>query len=720
MSTIDLIGSKVIESNTNEYSKYILTNQFPSVYDGFKKIRRRLIWSLKEEKGNFSGLSLKSKTGKIHPYGDASIYETAVKMSQSFQTPFLFFELQGDSGTYSGDAPASVRYVKFKISDFTKDMFLKDIDLNAFSMEQTEDLLGLEPSYLIPKLPTTLLFSNNTIGYGSKSLTVGYPINVICDMVIEYSLYKEKIKDAICPNWDFSKFYKLLIPIFPVNNRILNPIQIEKEYKKENFTPSVIVEGDIKILNQNTIMIMNIPYYNSIINIKKDLINILRNKNNPLSNEIVSLDFLADNETDAKILIRFKKTTDIFDMIKNIKSKIKFRSIITPFPNYVKDNKIIKMDHLQLLEEWYNKRYFSIFGKKRKQQRALLKRKNQLLALLIVTENPDRIIQIIKTYDEDKSIRLLMKEFKLSFYQSKFIKNSKIGIISKADRKKLKKEYESVEFNINELLKSFNFIHKDIREDAKYFKKKYKMPDHCSYVPKYIGAFIVLGKGICNFESYDELYKLISIFKKLDMKIIKYPSKIRSIFLFKNGKSISVNTDILLSKYEKSEYLIINQDKKYTIATDGKYHLRAYGIHYIPNKHLLYINKKHIFGLDYKGHIDLININDIPERKPSQQGNKTDYIYYWDKLIPDTKYILITHSSKQNSKITMHMINSNTKKIITYAGGTTTPLGIFKEDEKNIFIQLPNKAILHIDSMDKYIINKRKKDIPIAKFNVIK
>jgi len=727
MATTHLIGSEIIESNTHKYTDYILNNQFPSIYDGFKKIKRRLIWALKDEKDSFSGLKLKSKTGRYHPYSDESIYETAIKMSQPFQTPFLFFNLKGDFGTYSGDDPASARYVKFKISEFTKDMFLRGIDLSSLTFEQSEDLLGYEPSYLIPKLPTTLLFSNVTIGYGFKSLTFGYPIDVICDMVIEFSLYKEKTENSISPSWDFSKFYKSLIPVFPINNKILNPKQIEKEYKKGNYFAPVIIEGDIKILNQNTIMIMNIPYHNSVKNTKAYLINkVLKDKTSKLSNNITSLDFLADDEINAKILIRFKKNANIFNMIEQIKSKIKFRSIINPFPNYIKNGKIVKANQLQLLEEWYNKRYYSIFAKKRKQLKNLLKRKNQLAALLIVTENSDRIIEVIKNYDEEECIKTLMNEFDLSFYQSNYIKNSRIGILSKVDKKKISEEYETIKNDIDNLLESFNKIHNEIREDAEYFKKKYKMPKHCSYIPKYIGALIVLNKGICNFESIDELYELISIFKKYKIKIIKYPKNINSIILFKNGKMILKNKDIILSKYKDYEYLAFNANKKYTVATNGIFHLKTEGPCYIEDKDFIFTNSKYVFGLSKHGKIELVDIDDIPTRKANQQGNKTDYIYYWNKLKPDNEYILITYNTKQRYKISFHKITDKTKKVILFVDGITKVLGLFNKEEENIFIQLPNKNILHIDSFDKIKFNKQKKkgktyiSMSISKFEIIK
>lgn len=729
--TIKLIGSDVIEKNTIEYSRYILQNQFPSAVDGFKKVRRRLIWALRGEKGTFSGLTLKSLAAKNHPYGDASIYDTAVKMSQRFKIPFILFSLnESDPGTYSGDTAAAAKYTKFSVTPITFDLFFKDIDIATFPMELTEDMMDFEPSYFIPKLPTALLFHNDTIGYGYKSLTFGYPIDVICDMVISYSQFKQKEDKSLLSEWDYSKFFKKLYPIFPIRNRLLNSKQITKEYENGNLSPCAIIEGEIKIKDANTIIILTTAFRNSIVKVKKDLIATLRNKNNPLSASILALEYLADNDIEAKILIRFKRTVNIFEMIEKIKSIIKFTSVIKPFNNYVENDKLVEKTFVDLIKLWYDKRYYSIFGRKRRIQKELYKRIVQLEALIIVTKNTDRVIDIIKHYDEDEALRMLIDEFKLSFYQSKFIYNSKISIISKADSKKLAKEYEQKKKENEELIESFKHIHEEIQEDAKYFKNKYKMEKHNSFIPEYIGVLVVFGQGIINFESFDELYKLISVFKNKKMKIIKYPSCVKSILTASNGKIISHNTDILLPKILNVDDIVINGDKKYTIVTDGEYNYKIKGPYIISDKFTLHTNESVVKGVTNIGKIDDIPVKNIPTRKPFQQGNKTDYIFYFDPPKPNKQYVLISNSDKEKSKLSFHLITDKTKKILTYAGGNTKIFGVFPIEEKNIFLTMANKNIVRIESFDKIKLGKQKKKgkirnevhiaIPISKFEVIK
>lgn len=246
-------------------------------------------------------------------------------------------------------------------------------------------------------------------------------------------------------------------------------------------------------------------------------------------------------------------------MVERLKDVIKFSSLFSPFNNFPEDGKVVDKSPIQALKAWYKERYYSILGKKKYQQQRLINRKRQLEALLIVGANVTDIIDIIHKQTEMECLKSLMEKYKLTFYQSKYIRNSKISILAKTDIEKIKEEYETVNSEIDNLLASFNKIHKEIINDAKFFRDKYPTPDNGSYCPEYLGYIVIKDKGILVFESLIEMSKLISIFKNETKKVYLFPKEIKDIIIVnKFGNFIKWDTDILMEKISNNIGVMIN------------------------------------------------------------------------------------------------------------------------------------------------------------------
>ena len=133
--------ANIAKLNTEQMQKYganiNLARVFPDIHDGLKLIERRIIYTM----GVLMKAPLKKKVkvlsisgqvvGSIHPHGDASVYNTLVRIAQPWNMLIPYIEGQGNFGTIAGDEAAAARYIEAKLSPYAIDCFLSDFDPNV-------------------------------------------------------------------------------------------------------------------------------------------------------------------------------------------------------------------------------------------------------------------------------------------------------------------------------------------------------------------------------------------------------------------------------------------------------------------------------------------------------------------------------------------------------------------------------------------------------------
>src|ERR1700709_113686 len=111
----------------------IVGRALPDVRDGLKPVHRRILFGMNE-----MGLVPNRPTrkcakivgevlGKFHPHGDASVYDSLVRMAQPFSMRYPLVDGQGNFGSVDGDPPAAYRYTEARLSRIATTL-LEDID----------------------------------------------------------------------------------------------------------------------------------------------------------------------------------------------------------------------------------------------------------------------------------------------------------------------------------------------------------------------------------------------------------------------------------------------------------------------------------------------------------------------------------------------------------------------------------------------------------------
>ena len=154
----------------------IVGRALPDVRDGLKPVHRRVLYAMRELGNEFNKPYKKSARvvgdviGKYHPHGDVAVYDTIVRMAQTFSMRYLLIDGQGNFGSVDGDAPAAMRYTEVRMARMAQDL-LADIDKETVDFVPNYDESEREPAVLPTRVPNLLV-------NGSAGIAVGMATNI--------------------------------------------------------------------------------------------------------------------------------------------------------------------------------------------------------------------------------------------------------------------------------------------------------------------------------------------------------------------------------------------------------------------------------------------------------------------------------------------------------------------------------------------------------------
>jgi DNA gyrase subunit A len=149
----------------------IVGRALPDVRDGLKPVHRRVLFAMRELGNDWNKAYKKSARivgdviGKYHPHGDSAVYETMVRMAQSFSMRYLLIDGQGNFGSVDGDMPAAMRYTEVRMSRIAHEL-LADIEKETVDFLPNYDETEHEPAVLPARIPNLLINGQTGIAVG--------------------------------------------------------------------------------------------------------------------------------------------------------------------------------------------------------------------------------------------------------------------------------------------------------------------------------------------------------------------------------------------------------------------------------------------------------------------------------------------------------------------------------------------------------------------------
>ncbi|MDR2807029.1 MAG: DNA gyrase subunit A [Puniceicoccales bacterium] len=175
-----IVAANITDVMQRSYIDYsmsvIISRALPDVRDGLKPVQRRILYAMLRE-GLISSRPFDKCAGVVgevlknyHPHGDASVYETLVRLGQHWVMRYPLITPQGNFGSIDGDPPAAYRYTECRLEKISEEM-LRDIDEATVDFQPNYKESTVEPTVLPSALPNLLM-------NGSTGIAVGMTTNV--------------------------------------------------------------------------------------------------------------------------------------------------------------------------------------------------------------------------------------------------------------------------------------------------------------------------------------------------------------------------------------------------------------------------------------------------------------------------------------------------------------------------------------------------------------
>ena len=699
----EILASDVIYQNTIAYAKHILSNTFPCPIDGLKRVKRRIIYTQPRDE-KFGGQLLISNTIKIHPYSDMSIYEAACRMTDTFRYAFPLLRLIGGGNSYAGDKAASARYTKFALSDFCKDVFFNGINLNTLPMEMTEDLTDREIQYFIPKIPTALLISNESIGFGYSSRTLPLKFENICDIAIDYVKCTDKL------NWDYRRLARLFVPCIPLHLYIRNEKELIQNYRDGRFNTAVVTEGHYVVESNNTVLVRTLSHEASPSAIYEKVIAALKDKNHWLAKSEVTCDALSESINYVDFRFTIKRGGNIFELIDHIKGLIRLRSPSGIINNFVFNEKMLITDPPSIVMMWYKERYRSIFGAKKHRQQDLQKQKFTLETYLVVCEYIDEVIKIIRQdKTRDEIFEDLKTRFDLTLRQCEILVNTTIQMLMRSKRNELEDRLTKTIADLDELNASFNHIDDEICAEIKYLKKKYKTDmTYMSRSIRYIGALIIGSLGIYQVTSFEEVIHLSKLFNNVSVQYIPYNQGDIHIFYSKSNNPytpestpLTIAATSLTLRHKTPTYIFFRTNGKSLCVKDDKFSFTSSRLVWNYVSH-----KPKVIKTD--GTTD-----DAHESLFDNRSKSIDVLYAFDSVPNTDEYIALSVNTAHPNVIRCQRFTLG-EKLMFSGAGETAMLAVIPSSKDDVIVNLPEfhkHSLFHLTGLGKLTSKTKLTDV---------
>ena len=218
------------QSRYLNYALSVITSRaLPDVRDGLKPVQRRILYTMWQQ--NLTADAKHRKCAKVvgdvmgnfHPHGDSAIYETLVRMAQSFSLRYPLVDGSGNFGSLDGDAAAAMRYTECRLARLS-DEVLQEIEQETVHFRPNYDGTRQEPVVLPSRIPNLLINGATGIAVGMATNIPPHNLHEVCTALVKLLDDPDLTSVQLC-RW-------VKGPDFPTGGHILNsPDELKEIYR---------------------------------------------------------------------------------------------------------------------------------------------------------------------------------------------------------------------------------------------------------------------------------------------------------------------------------------------------------------------------------------------------------------------------------------------------------------------------------------------------------
>ena len=421
MATEDkLIPINIEDEMKSAYIDYsmsvIVSRALPDVRDGLKPVHRRVLFGM-HELGVRANSSYKKSArivgevlGKYHPHGDTSVYDTMVRIAQSWSLRYMMVDGQGNFGSVDGDSPAAMRYTEARLQKISEDM-MADIYKDTVDHQLNFDDTLKEPTVMPTRVPNLLINGASGIAVGMATNMPPHNLTEVINGTIAYIDTPEIDIDGMMEH--------IKAPDFPTGGVIYG-----YEGVKEAFHTGrgrVVVRGKAEIEEVNgreCIIVTEIPYQ---VN-KADMIRKTAEMVNDKKIEGISNIRDESDRKGMRIVYVLKR-----DAIPNIVLNMLYKYTALQSSFSVNNIALVKgrpqmLNLKDMIHHFVEHRHEVVVRRTQYELRKAEERAHILKGLIIASDNIDEVIALIKaSANADEARKKLIDTFELTEIQAKAI-----------------------------------------------------------------------------------------------------------------------------------------------------------------------------------------------------------------------------------------------------------------------------------------------------------
>jgi DNA gyrase subunit A len=491
--------TEILEKNYMPYvMSVILSRAIPEI-DGFKPSHRKLLYTM-YKMGLMTGQRTKSanivgQTMRLNPHGDASIYETMVRLTRgngALLHPFV--DSKGSFGKhYSRDmAFAASRYTEAKLDTFCNELF-DGIDKNAVDFVPNYDNTMEEPTLLPTTFPNILISPNIGIAVGMACSICSFNLAEICDGTV--ALLKN-------PKTSIERIMEIIkAPDFSGGATILYDYEQMKKIYLTGFGSFKMQAKYAYDKANNAIDIIEIPYSSSIEAINKKAVDMIKSGK---LREVADVRDSVDISASRLLTFDLKKDANPDIVIKKLMAATELENNFDCNFNILVEGKPMLLGVREILLEWIK---FRVKCLSRELEYTLGKKEEKLhllLGLAAILLDIDKAIKIIRQTAEEKDVvPNLAAAFNMTEVQAEYVADIKLRNLNRQYILGRVQEIEQLQADIAEIkekLRDEVKLKAVIIDQLKAIKKKYGKPRLTDIVEK--STIEVVKKDEIFFENY--------------------------------------------------------------------------------------------------------------------------------------------------------------------------------------------------------------------------
>ncbi|MFJ4857015.1 DNA topoisomerase (ATP-hydrolyzing) subunit A [Streptomyces sp. NPDC088730] len=448
-----ILDIDVVDEMQGSFLEYaysvIYSRALPDARDGLKPVHRRIVYQMNEmglrpDRGYVKCARVVGEVmGKLHPHGDASIYDALVRMAQPFSMRLPLVDGHGNFGSLGNDdPPAAMRYTECRMADATS-LMTESIDEDTVAFQSNYDGQEQEPVVLPAAYPNLLV--NGTTGIAVGMATNMPPHNLGEVIAAARHLIKH-------PGADLDTLMRFVPgPDLPTGGRIVGLGGIKDAYAKGrgSFKIRATVAVENVTARRKGLVVTELPFSvgpEKVIAKIKDLVSAKKLQG------IADVKDLTDRAHGLRLVIEVKNGFVPEAVLEQLYK-------LTPMEESFGINNVALVDGQpltlglkELLEVYLDHRFDVV---RRRSEFRRTKRRNRLHlveGLLVALIDIDEVIRLIRSSDNSAQAKdRLIERFSLSEVQTQYILDTPLRRLTRFDRVELESERDRLNAEIGEL-----------------------------------------------------------------------------------------------------------------------------------------------------------------------------------------------------------------------------------------------------------------------------